>query len=427
MRSEVSVIPFSSSAREGTYLVFLPDGRSLEVTAKLYDLMTQLDGSKDLESIARALSCKWNASVRSAEVRDWVVRFIAHHDLLAPDPAVFPSSPSAPGKSPPGKGVTLVPAGLALPLTRRLRVLFHPAFCLPLLLLSMACHLLVFPGLPAGAPSRLFSAVSPSVHLTGYLLILLSVLFHEFGHLSACTYFDCPHGEIRLGLYLIFPVFYANVSAAWRLRRKERVVVDLAGMYFQLLLTIPASLLFLLTRDSFWCLLLLELDTLILFSLNPFLRFDGYWLCSDLLGVPNLRSRSRLAVKALWSRLTRKSPRTENPLLRIHPLARLALLFYAMGTYIFGGAALFLLCRFLPSRIHALPSELGRLLQTGLTEGSQGDIPGALVRFVQLVFLSLLVVSVGRMLVRGTPAGMKVGRALLRSLRALLRKDPTQG
>ncbi len=303
LRSEVSIVPFFSSAKEETYLVLLPDGRSLQTTRRLYELITHLDGSRSVEEIARILSGMWNRSIRPTDVRDWIDRYIVPHDLLVPVPDLPPPGPSPPAKSPSTKGIMLIPGRLALPLTRRLRLLFHPLCSLPLLWASALCHGLIYLDLLSGTRTGLFSSIPPSVYLIGYLVTFLSVLFHEFGHLSACQYFDCPHGEIRLGLYLLFPVFYANVSPAWRLERKARVVVDLAGMYFQLLVTIPVSLLFHLTREPVWLLLFLELDAMILFSLNPFLRFDGYWLCSDLLGVPNLRSRSQLLMKTLWSRL----------------------------------------------------------------------------------------------------------------------------
>jgi putative peptide zinc metalloprotease protein len=410
LRPEVSLVPFSSSTREDTYLAFFPSGRSLQTTRRLYEVMTLLDGSRDPEEIARLLSGMWGRRVQTADVRDWIDRHIAPHDLLAPEP----DPPPRPAPKPPrGQGIGLVSARAALPITRRLRLFFRPVCSLPLLLASSICHGLVYAGFSSGIPADLLSSLSVSDRLTGYLLILLSVLFHEFGHLTACGYFRCPHGEIRLGLYLVFPVFHANVSAAWRLRRKERVVVDLAGMYFQLLLTIPASALFLLTRERLWLLLLLELDGLILFSLNPFLRFDGYWLCSDLLGVPNLRSRSRLLLKALWNRLKGGASAEEAPLLRIRPLERFGLFLYAIGSLLFGGLVLVFLCRFLPSRILELPSQARSLLEAGFTNGAEGNVPGALAALVHLLCLCLVLAGAARMLARAVPAGIKAGRKVL--------------
>jgi hypothetical protein len=286
--------------------------------------------------------------------------------------------------------------------------------------------MLVYLGLRSGTASGWLSSVPASTYLLGYLLLFASVLFHEFGHLSACTYFDCPHGEIRLGLYLVFPVLYANVSPAWRLDRKARVVVDLAGMYFQLLLTIPLSLLWLLTGERLWLLLFLELDAMILFSLNPFLRFDGYWLCSDLLGVPNLRARSQRLAGTLFRRLTGKPSSHDSPLLRIHPIARLGLALYALGTYMFGGLVLIFLFRVLPSRIQTLPSEFMRLLEEVITNGSEGNVSEALIGFVQMAFACLVVVAVGRIVIQALGPTSKAARLLLRRIRGLYRRNAEQ-
>ncbi len=271
------------------------------------------------------------------------------------------------------------------------------------------------------------SPLPASVHLAAYLFLLLSVLFHELGHLSACTYFKCPHGEIRLGLYLVFPVFYANVSPAWRLKRRERAVVDLAGMYFQIILTLPMALLFLHTRDRLWILLVLQLDAMVLFSLNPFLRFDGYWLCSDLLGVPNLRSRSHLLLRALCRRLLRRSTEATPPLLEIRTGPRLGLALYAVGTYLFGGLVAVLLWRLLPARMQALPVEAGKLLENVVEDWSRGDVAGILNRMLQLLFLVALSIGAGRMIAQVIPVAAGTVRALLRRWRRIRSRQAPQG
>jgi len=424
LRSEVSIVPFFSSAKEETYLVLLPDGRSLQTTRKLYELITHLDGSRNVEEIARILSETWNYSIQPTDVKDWIDRYLVPHDLLAPVPGLPPSSPSRSTQSPSTKGIMLIPGKLALPLTRRLRLLFHPLCSLPLLWASALCHGLIYLDLLSGTRTGLFSSIPPSVYLIGYLVTFLSVLFHEFGHLSACQYFDCPHGEVRLGLYLLFPVFYANVSPAWRLDRKARVVVDLAGMYFQLLVTIPVSLLFHFTREPVWLLLFLELDAMILFSLNPFLRFDGYWLCSDLLRVPNLRSRSQLLMKTLRNRLLNRSSLPATPLLEISPGARLGLTLYSVGSYLFGGLVFLFLCRVLPARVQTLPSEVENLIEDALGDWSQGNAIGMLARLVQLLFLCVMLLAGGRMLAQAIPAAVKAARPLLRKAGALPSKHP---
>jgi len=424
---EVSIVPFSSSAKEETYLVLLPNGRSLQTTRGLYELITLLDGSRRVDEIALLLSSRWKRSIRPEEVRHWIDRHILPHGLLIPDPDQPPSIHADSGTPPPTKGILLIHVNLLRPLTRHLCVLFHPLFSVPLLWASAICHALVYVNLPCVTSTEFLTSIPPSTYLSGYLLVFLSVLFHEFGHLSACQYFGCPHGEIRLGLYLVFPVFYANVTPAWQLERKARVVVDLGGMYFQLMLTIPAFLLFHLTQEQVWLLLFLELDAMILFCLNPFLRFDGYWLCSDILGVPNLRSRSRFLMKILYSRLTRESVVPSAPLLELRSSALLGVVLYALGTYLFGSLVLVLFFRFLAPRIQALPSEVTRLIGYALEDWLQGNTAGMAVRLVQLTFLVVMVLGAGRLLKQALPSAARTSTYLLRRIWGVGRKESGQG
>jgi hypothetical protein len=198
-------------------------------------------------------------------------------------------------------------------------------------------------------------------------------------------------------------------------------------MYFQLLVTLPVSLLFHLTREPVWLLLFLELDAMILFSLNPFLRFDGYWLCSDLLGVPNLRSRSQLLMKTLRNRLLGRSSLPATPLLEISPAARLGLALYAIGSYLFASLVFLFFFSVLPARIQTLPSEVKRLIEDGLGDWSRGNTTGMLVRLMQILFLCVMVLAAGRMLAQVIPTAAKAARALLRKIWGLPGKHPPEG
>lgn len=353
----IRVAPFSSGARQQTFLLSCPDGRCLEASGRLRDLLVLLDGNRSCSQIAHRLAETWNVPVREQDVRDWVTEHV-----LSPGLLLLPGSPQAApgnarqGPAPGPRGVPLLsPAALA-PFADALQFLFRPRLALPLLWAAGLCHLLLYPPLVAGTATA--PPASPGRVLAGTLLLFLSVGFHELGHLAACRYFGCPHGEVRIGLYLIFPVLYANVSAAWRLPRRARLVVDLGGAYFQLLLTLPVYLLDRLTGDPLCALLFLELDAMILFALNPFLRFDGYWVCSDLLGVANLRARSLRLPGLLLRRLAGRRPGAPQPFLDLRLPEAAGLILYTAGSCTFTVLVLLLLARVLPDRLAALPGLL---------------------------------------------------------------------
>jgi putative peptide zinc metalloprotease protein len=124
------------------------------------------------------------------------------------------------------------------------------------------------------------------------LAALFSALCHEFGHAAALLQYGGTRTEIGLGLYLYFPVFYTDVSEAWRFPKWQRVVVDAAGMYFQSIVSTVAIWIFFYTRDSTWAYIVAFVNLSIFGAFNPFFKMDGYWLAADLFGIRNLRDAS---------------------------------------------------------------------------------------------------------------------------------------
>ena len=126
--------------------------------------------------------------------------------------------------------------------------------------------------------------------------MLASSFFHELGHASACKYFGVRHGGVGFGLYLTFPVLYTDVTEIWKLNRRQRCVVNLAGVYFQSYGLILLLVAFFVTGDDILRYLILIMNLGFLMTLNPFFKFDGYWIASDLLGVPNVAATFHRAV-----------------------------------------------------------------------------------------------------------------------------------
>lgn len=138
---------------------------------------------------------------------------------------------------------------------------------------------------------------TPADFWWGYLLFLGSLLMHELGHASACSRYNAEPSDIGFTIYMIWPAFYSDVSAAWKLKRWQRVIVDVGGVFFQLV--VAAIYVFIYTIHS-WASLKLALLMILgscLFTLNPVFKFDGYWVVADALGVTNLdRQPSRIVI-----------------------------------------------------------------------------------------------------------------------------------
>lgn len=220
--------------------------------------------------------------------------------------------------------------------------------------------------------------------------MLSSSFFHELGHASACKYFDVQHGGIGFGLYLNFPVLYTDVTEVWKLDRKQRCVVNIAGVYFQCYWLTGLLIGYLLTSNDILRYLILTMNFGFLMTMNPFFKFDGYWIASDLLGVPNLRMRSK-ELLIYWYKRIRKQPITRVPyLLQINMAAKYGLLIYTIVVNLFMGFYFFyIIPTFLYRFVSTFPDAINELilyLANGMTP------PFVLLRNMgtQLLFIALI-------------------------------------
>ncbi len=127
-----------------------------------------------------------------------------------------------------------------------------------------------------------------------YGCLFLVFFFHELGHAAATRFFGIRPSEVSFGFYLVFPVFFADVSKIWALGSRKRIIVNLGGIYFQLLINIMLLGTYLagFVEQGFLHSVILTNLLVIVYSLIPFLRYDGYWVYSDYFNIPNLMRRS---------------------------------------------------------------------------------------------------------------------------------------
>ena len=121
---------------------------------------------------------------------------------------------------------------------------------------------------------------------------------HELGHAYTATRYGCRVPAMGVSLLVMVPVLYTDTSAAWRLRsRRQRMTIDAAGLYAEF--SVAAVALFAWSflpdgavRTGAFVLATTSLATSVLVNASPFMRFDGYYILSDLLGIPNLAPRA---------------------------------------------------------------------------------------------------------------------------------------
>jgi len=128
--------------------------------------------------------------------------------------------------------------------------------------------------------------------------LFFAKLCHEFGHAFMAKRAGCRVQSMGVAFMVLLPMFYTDVSDAWRVNdRRARLLIGAGGVLAELLLACIALLAWSLLPDgpartaAFMLASATWLTTLAV-NLNPFMRFDGYFLLSDFWEVDNLQGRA---------------------------------------------------------------------------------------------------------------------------------------
>ena len=139
---------------------------------------------------------------------------------------------------------------------------------------------------------------SPRNLLLLWVTIAVIKTLHEFGHAMTCRHFGGEVHEMGLCFIMFTPCGYVDASDAWMMRHKRhKIFTTLAGLYTEFLLASIAAWCWLylpdgLSRNIAFNAMVVASVNSIFFNLNPLMRFDGYYIISDLLEIPNLRAKA---------------------------------------------------------------------------------------------------------------------------------------
>lgn len=148
-----------------------------------------------------------------------------------------------------------------------------------------------------------FIATFPHLFSLGGALAFAVALFfaklcHEFGHAFMAKRAGCRVQSMGVAFMVLLPMFYTDVSDAWRVNdRRARLLIGAGGVLAELVLACIALLVWSLLPDgpgrtaAFMLASATWITTLVI-NLNPFMRFDGYFLLSDFWEVDNLQGRA---------------------------------------------------------------------------------------------------------------------------------------
>ncbi len=168
-------------------------------------------------------------------------------------------------------------------------------------------------------------------------------VLHELGHAFTATHFGCRVPTMGVAFLVMWPVLYTDTNEAWKLTsRRQRLLIGGAGMMSEIALASVALLAWSLLPDTpGWApirsgaFLLATTTWLLTVTINasPFMRFDGYFLLSDAVNMPNLHERS-FAIGRWWLR-ERLFGWGDPPPERFHPGRERALVVFAFATWLY--------------------------------------------------------------------------------------------
>jgi putative peptide zinc metalloprotease protein len=158
--------------------------------------------------------------------------------------------------------------------------------------------------------SRFAATVAPSNWLALFLTFTVLKVWHELGHGLICRRYGGAVPEAGVMLLVLIPAPYVDTSSSWGFADKwKRIAVGAGGMIFELAAAAVAALVWIATRDNpgllhglAYNVMLTSGVSTVLFNANPLMKFDGYYMLSDWLEIPNLMPRSQQLLKFLAQR-----------------------------------------------------------------------------------------------------------------------------
>ena len=277
-------------------LIRRADGQVIQLSRLLYLVASRLDGTRGAPAVAHLVSDDLGRSMTADQVRYVVNAKLAPLGIVA-----FGAGPAAPGDEPAAlptaapllalrARATLLPEAVASAAGTFLRPLFHWPVIAMAVAAAVSLDYWIFSvrGL-AAALSQLLANPLNLLLVAG--LATVSALFHECGHAAGCRYGGARPGRVGVGIYLVWPSFFTNVTDSYRLSRAGRLRTDLGGLYFNLIFILVLAACYAGTSAPVLLLVIALTHLEMLEQLLPFVRFDGYFILSDLVGVPDLFAR----------------------------------------------------------------------------------------------------------------------------------------
>ena len=187
------------------------------------------------------------------------------------------------------------------------------------------------------AMARMFT---PRAFVYYAIALTFSKVIHELAHAYAARRYGVRVPTIGIAFLVMWPYLYTDTGETWKLGdRRKQLVIACAGMSAELVLAVFSTLLWALSpeggaKNVFFVLASTTWVMTLAINLSPFMRFDGYFVLSDLLDFPNLHERS-FACARRWLRKTFFGLDEPTPEPQLTPRQRAGLIVFACITWLY--------------------------------------------------------------------------------------------
>jgi putative peptide zinc metalloprotease protein len=278
-----------SGFTEPKYIARRGDGQVVQLSRLLYLVASSIDGVRDVETVAHRVSARFGREVSGENVRYLV------ENKLEPLGVTVPEGQESEEVDAPRSDLLLALKGHRVifnerrtaKIARMFAWLHRPAVVVLVLVSALAMDVWLF-GFFGAIEPVLEVLDQPVLILIVFALTVASLVFHEFGHASACRYGGAHPGCIGCGLFLIWPSMYTDVTDVYRIGRAGRLRTDLGGVYFNVVFMLAMAGAYFATGAQFFLAAVYLGHFEILEQLMPAVRLDGYYILGDLAGVPDL-------------------------------------------------------------------------------------------------------------------------------------------
>ncbi|MGG8495342.1 M50 family metallopeptidase [Tenacibaculum sp. TC6] len=299
---DIEILPYDG---EGHLIIQKKLNYHIRVNELVINLLNLIDGKQTIRELSENFNSIFKKEITPEKIHEILYQTLGKYHIVENDTHEYKVIDRPDYLK---LGFTLLSKNKVAPIANFIAPLFSYKIFYPLLVITFLFVILVGIDNYNYFITEIYANLSSINPLFVGGVLAITIFMHEFGHAAACKRYGGNHGDIGFGFYLLTPVMFADVSDVWRLKRSERIIVNLGGLFMQILVAAFFGVMyFIYPKIEFLALMYILGIMSVAFNLNPFFRTDGYWVLSDITGISNLRGNSTNKLIELFNSVFGKS------------------------------------------------------------------------------------------------------------------------